>query len=127
MHRNPPADPSRPGVADLILNVIDLEYHETLMPGSGKQAEEQLQSAMTKYAGRRELALSAAPAAAAPLLGLGRSGDDRRRGSARMVPSSSTSRTLILIVCRPRSPRSRPRRDGRPRRREPRSEAAASR
>ncbi len=43
---------SRPGVADLILNIIDLEYHETLMPGSGKQAEEQLQSAMTKYAGK---------------------------------------------------------------------------
>jgi hydrogenase small subunit len=43
---------SRPGVADLILNIIDLEYHETLMPGSGKQAEEQLHSAMAKYAGK---------------------------------------------------------------------------
>src|SRR5262249_11244963 len=43
---------SRPGVADLILNIIDLEYHETLMPGSGKQAEEQLASAMSKYAGK---------------------------------------------------------------------------
>ena len=43
---------SRPGVADLILNIIDLEYHETLMPGSGKQAEEQLASAMNRYAGK---------------------------------------------------------------------------
>ncbi|HTV64633.1 MAG TPA: hydrogenase small subunit [Bryocella sp.] len=43
---------SKPGLADLILNIISLEYHETLMPGAGKQAEQQLHSAMKNYAGK---------------------------------------------------------------------------
>ncbi len=33
---------SRPSVDDLIFNIISLDYHETLMPGSGKQAEKAL-------------------------------------------------------------------------------------
>ena len=31
---------SHPDLGDLILNIISLEYHETLMAGSGRQAEE---------------------------------------------------------------------------------------
>ncbi len=43
---------SQPGFADLILNVISLEYHETLMAGSGKQARQALEEAVTKYSGK---------------------------------------------------------------------------
>ena len=44
--------PSQPDLGDLILNVISLEYHETLMAGSGKQAEQTLTEAVRKYSGR---------------------------------------------------------------------------
>jgi len=44
--------PSHPDLSDLILNVISLEYHETLMAGSGKQAEQSLRDAVTKYHGK---------------------------------------------------------------------------
>jgi len=44
--------PSHPDLGDLILNVISLEYHETLMAGSGKQAEETLNEAVQKYSGK---------------------------------------------------------------------------
>src|SRR5271165_3802336 len=37
--------PSHPDLGDLILNIISLEYHETLMAGSGRQAEEALTQA----------------------------------------------------------------------------------
>src|SRR5271166_4122050 len=43
---------SRPGVDELIFNIISLEYHETLMPGSGKQAEQALRSAVDGNAGK---------------------------------------------------------------------------
>jgi hydrogenase small subunit len=43
---------SHPGFADLILNVISLEYHETLMAGSGLQARQALDEAVQKYAGK---------------------------------------------------------------------------
>ncbi len=43
---------SRPGVDDLIFNVISLDYHETLMPGSGKQAEQALHNAIDGNAGK---------------------------------------------------------------------------
>jgi hydrogenase small subunit len=43
---------SHPGFADLILNVISLEYHETLMAGSGQQARQALDEAVQKYAGK---------------------------------------------------------------------------
>lgn len=36
---------SRPSVDELIFNVISLDYHETLMPGAGKQAEKALRDA----------------------------------------------------------------------------------
>src|SRR5208283_3664059 len=38
--------PSPPDLGDLILNIISLEYHETLMAGSGKQAEAALAQAV---------------------------------------------------------------------------------
>jgi hydrogenase small subunit len=44
--------PSHPDLGDLILNVISLEYHETLMAGSGKQAEESLRDSVARYAGK---------------------------------------------------------------------------
>jgi hydrogenase small subunit len=37
---------SRPSVDELIFNVISLDYHETLMPGAGKQAEQALYAAV---------------------------------------------------------------------------------
>jgi hydrogenase small subunit len=43
---------SHPGVDDLILNIISLEYHETLMAGAGAQAQETLAQAMHDYAGK---------------------------------------------------------------------------
>jgi len=43
---------SRPGVDELIFNIISLDYHETLMPGSGKQAEEALRMATENKAGK---------------------------------------------------------------------------
>lgn len=42
---------SKPDVADLILNVISLDYHETLMAASGYQAEASLKQAMKENAG----------------------------------------------------------------------------
>ena len=44
--------PSHPDLGDLILNVISLEYHETLMAGSGRQAEETLAQAVDSYSGK---------------------------------------------------------------------------
>jgi len=44
--------PSHPDLGDLILNVISLEYHETLMAGSGRQAEEALAQALDRYSGK---------------------------------------------------------------------------
>jgi hydrogenase small subunit len=43
---------SHPDLADLILNVISLEYHETLMAGSGLQAQQALSQAVEKYSGK---------------------------------------------------------------------------
>jgi hydrogenase small subunit len=43
---------SQPGFADLILNVISLEYHETLMAGSGLQERQALSEAVSRYAGK---------------------------------------------------------------------------
>jgi len=43
---------SHPGFADLILNVISLEYHETLMAGSGLQARQALDEAVQRYSGK---------------------------------------------------------------------------
>lgn len=43
---------AHPDLGDLILNIISLEYHETLMAGSGKQAEEALAEAVQKYSGK---------------------------------------------------------------------------
>ncbi len=43
---------SRPDVADLILNVISLDYHETLMAASGYQAEAALKQAVQDNLGK---------------------------------------------------------------------------
>src|SRR5437868_3033554 len=43
---------STPDVADLILNVISLDYHETLMAASGHDAELALQEAMAANDGK---------------------------------------------------------------------------
>lgn len=43
---------SRPDVGDLILNVISLDYHETLMAASGAQAEAALKQAVTENFGK---------------------------------------------------------------------------
>ncbi len=43
---------SHPPIGELLLDIIDLEYHETLMPAAGKQAEEVLHQAMKKYKGK---------------------------------------------------------------------------
>jgi hydrogenase small subunit len=43
---------SHPDLGDLILNVISLEYHETLMAGSGVQAQQALAEAVQKYSGK---------------------------------------------------------------------------
>jgi len=43
---------SKPDVADLILNMISLDYHETLMAACGHQAEASLQQAMKENAGK---------------------------------------------------------------------------
>ena len=43
---------SHPGFADLILNVISLEYHETLMAGSGQQARRALEEAVSGHSGK---------------------------------------------------------------------------
>ena len=43
--------PSHPDLGDLILNVISLNYHETLVAGSGRQAEESLKGAVKRYSG----------------------------------------------------------------------------
>ena len=43
---------SRPDVGDLILNVISLDYHETLMAACGQQAQDALDSAVRENAGK---------------------------------------------------------------------------
>jgi hydrogenase small subunit len=43
---------SHPGVAELILDLVSLDYHETLFAAAGYQAENALQSAMAANAGK---------------------------------------------------------------------------
>ena len=43
---------ARPDIATLILDIISLDYHETIMAAAGKQAEENLENAITKNDGR---------------------------------------------------------------------------
>jgi hydrogenase small subunit len=51
---------SAPDVAHLILDVISLDYHETLMAASGAQAEAALKSAMAENAGKYVLVVEGA-------------------------------------------------------------------
>lgn len=41
-----------PYVDELVLEILSVEYHETIMAAAGHQAEDQLQAAMKKYAGK---------------------------------------------------------------------------
>ncbi len=43
---------SAPGVAELILSLVSLDYHETLMAAAGQQAEEALSAAMARNRGK---------------------------------------------------------------------------
>ncbi len=43
---------SHPPIGRLVLDIINLEYHETLMAAAGKQAEEVLHQTMEKYKGK---------------------------------------------------------------------------
>ena len=49
-----------PDLAELILDTISLEYHETLFAAAGQQIEDQLQSAMKRYKGRYVLVVEGA-------------------------------------------------------------------
>jgi len=51
---------STPDLADLILNLISLDYHETLMAAAGRDAEAALQTAMQDNAGRYVLVVEGA-------------------------------------------------------------------
>lgn len=51
---------NHPGIAELILDIINLEYQETLMAGAGEQAEESLEKAIKKYAGQYILVVEGA-------------------------------------------------------------------
>jgi [NiFe] hydrogenase small subunit len=41
-----------PYVDELVLEILSVEYHETIMAAAGQQAEDQLQAALKKYAGK---------------------------------------------------------------------------
>jgi len=41
-----------PWIDQLVLDVLDIEYHETIMAAAGKQAEENLHNAVEKYKGK---------------------------------------------------------------------------
>jgi hydrogenase small subunit len=43
---------SHPGLADLILDLVSLDYHETLFAAAGRQAEAALKTAMKEHAGK---------------------------------------------------------------------------
>lgn len=51
---------SHPGLAEVIFDLISLDYHETLMAAAGHQAEEALASAIKKNAGKYVLVLEGA-------------------------------------------------------------------
>lgn len=51
---------SHPTVSELILDMISLDYHETLMAGSGFQAEESLQTSLKQNAGKYFLVVEGA-------------------------------------------------------------------
>src|SRR5690242_2601770 len=51
---------SAPDVAELILSLVSLDYHETLMAAAGEQAEGALQSTMRRNAGKYVLVVEGA-------------------------------------------------------------------
>ena len=51
---------SAPGVAELILSLVSLDYHETLMASAGQQAEDTLASAMARNRGKYVLVVEGA-------------------------------------------------------------------
>jgi hydrogenase small subunit len=50
--QTPPFPASDPSIVDLLLDVISLEYHETIMAPAGAAAEKSRTDAMAKYAGK---------------------------------------------------------------------------
>lgn len=51
---------ANPTVASLLLDMINLEYHETLMPGAGHQAEHNLEEALEHHKGKYILVIEGA-------------------------------------------------------------------
>jgi len=51
---------THPGLADLILDLISLDYHETLLAAAGHQAEDVLKKTMTEQAGKYVLIVEGA-------------------------------------------------------------------
>jgi hydrogenase small subunit len=51
---------SHPGLAEVLFDLISLDYHETLMAASGRQAEEALEAAIKKNAGKYILVVEGA-------------------------------------------------------------------
>lgn len=51
---------SKPDLADLIINIISLDYHETLMAACGQQAQDALKSAVNDNAGKFVLVVEGA-------------------------------------------------------------------
>lgn len=51
---------SHPGLADLLFDLISLDYHETLMAAAGHQAEEALETAIKKNSGKYILVVEGA-------------------------------------------------------------------
>src|SRR5260370_15842175 len=51
---------SHPGLAEVLFDLISLDYHETLMAAAGHQAEEALEAAIKKNAGKYILVVEGA-------------------------------------------------------------------
>jgi len=51
---------SQPGLAEVLFDLISLDYHETLMAAAGHQAEQALESAIQKNAGKYILVVEGA-------------------------------------------------------------------
>ncbi|ADG81631.1 hydrogenase small subunit [Thermincola potens] len=54
------ANSHHPGVAELVLDTLSLQYHETLMAASGHVAEKALEEAMTRFKGKYILVVEGA-------------------------------------------------------------------
>ena len=86
---------SKPDLAELILHLISLDYHETLMAAAGKQAEAALQSAMEENAGKYVLVVEGA----IPHQGRRHLPEDRRQaGAARFCEDVGSQAAAIIAI-----------------------------